>query len=276
MITPIDGPAAASLAAVEAAFRAGDLAGVEESLHRWLAGPDLARRLSTALTALAADPGFYDRSFSDGVWIVERSRDLELRVLRAPPTGAPGPHSLRTEPRTRLFAPLFGEVRVRRHRSNVPLLPDVFDRAARLEPLGEQRLEPGEAMWVGAVEEALELLPVEGAPLAVELCGPRIGSVAFHFAPTGEAREAVSVDAEAMHLGDLLSALRSIGHPDLPSLCERLATGHRSHDLRWQAIQAAAGLSGVHGRSLLRRALSDPHPGVAEAARKVLAGLEET
>jgi hypothetical protein len=241
--------------------------GCHELLSR-IARSALIRDHLHAELALVVAPGGFP---SPPAWDLLVTDGATLSLVAQLGAEEPAP-TLETLPRHRLLCATGRAARVRRFRA--PDVGDVFDPAARLEPLGEVVLAPGEVLAVPARVEAVDTSPPGADGLLLELAGRPTGHiVGVYDAESLRAIAPVAADKDAARLEYMAWALAEMGDPSAAGAIAELFE-HPAHFVRWTAVRAAGTLDESVGEALLARAADDPHPHVRRAARSAL-GMDD-
>jgi len=228
---------------------------------------EIVERLASAYRPDAPDPA--PGGLDDDALPLIRALRFALSVQIAPGTG--GPLCIPAADQLVLVIAR-APVEVVRYRIATGVDLEVFDPSASLAVL-DRRAYTGEPIWERRADRVVHDYRA-AAPFA-RLClalRPSIGqrwvfdrsSLRASFPMLGSLDD--SGDVALCRMVAALPERRA-----LPMLLD--LAGHRSHAVRWAAIQAIGKLDGREGRRLLERAAHDPHPHIRAAAQRTLSRL---
>lgn len=157
------------------------------------------------------------------------------------------------------------------YRLTAPANFDYFDPGASLEPSGDWRLAPGEALIVKGGGEVASIANAVGTRFLSLSLAPRWSLDWVFDRETMRALAQSVAHVDDSQLVTCLEAVAWLRDPDAEPAVTAL-TGHPAHFVRWKAIQALGTLNPSAALSLVEAAAAgDAHPSVRKAAQATLA-----
>lgn len=259
-----------------AAADRGDFGRLGALLGDWV----LSGRLERLVAAQAADSGSYYRVAPILVTPLVQESGLRVALLYVTPGMKPlaaAPSLLRDHAENGVLVNAgHGTVRVTAYRQPSLEPRDVLDPAKTLVCDGLRSYRRGELTPIIAGETVLDLVDVDAPTVLLAAFGrPRYDVSWGYDARTLQPVKLYHSTLRDTRLRYALEVAHNFadwweGDGRLADALE-LLTRHRSHAVRWSALRALDALDERRGAAALARAVDDPHPHLASAARKALA-----
>ncbi len=161
-------------------------------------------------------------------------------------------------------------LKVLRYKCDRPILNDVYDPHARLEPQDEIILHPGESIERNGHNDVLDW-KIDGAPgFVLRLHSESLGNYEWAFDRKTRGPSGVTVlDASASQLATAMQMLTTLGAPIDEDFIETgLASPH--FHVRWETLKTISHVAPEKVRETLKRMATDPHPAIRSAVEKTI------
>lgn len=150
----------------------------------------------------------------------------------------------------------------------------VFDRNLKLDYVDEGVTRQGEVLCLAAGGLLYDFLVQQPTPLLKLTYGPIETMEWLFHRDTGAAWKISDSDAAATQARVGAYVLGQMSHPSSAEALKELSF-HRSHAVRWAAIQALSRISVSEALERLRAALDDSHPHIRRAAERTLGAMQQ-
>lgn len=261
-------------------YRAASDRGDVERLGALLGNWVLSGRLERLVAAQATEPSSYYRVVPILVTPLVHEGGLRVALLYLTPgmkpSAAAASSLLRDHAENGVLVNAGrGTVRVTAYRQPSLEPRDVLDPAKVLVCDGVRSYGRGEFTPIIAGETVLDLLDVDAPTVLLAAFGSQRYDLSWGYdARTLQPAKLYHSTLRDTRLRYALEVAHNFadwweGDGHLTDAVERL-TRHRSHAVRWSALRALDALDERRGAAALARAVDDPHPHLASAARKAL------